>query len=199
MSDTIIVECNSPTVLQALNRIMQNFTPREMRPAMQEIGEKLKESTKRRFATSTAPDESPWPPLKEGTVLARLNSILYNYTDQRRDGLKKSFAKKDGSLNKRGRDRRDAARANMKPLVKTKMLAESISVQIIDGGAGVAVGTNRFSEKEKGGWKEGAAVHQFGSRDGRIPARPFLGLSNKDERMVLDILNMFVQEAASPR
>jgi len=57
------------------------------------------------------------------------------------------------------------------------------------------IGTNRFADE----WDGGAAVHQFGSKDGRIPARPFLGLSNSDERMVLDILNGFIQESVSAK
>jgi phage gpG-like protein len=35
-------------------------------------------------------------------------------------------------------------------------------------------------------------VHQFGSRNGKIPARPFLGLSRDDEIEVLDILDHYL-------
>jgi len=35
-------------------------------------------------------------------------------------------------------------------------------------------------------------VHQFGSRDGRIPARPFLGLSSQDEAEVIGILESYI-------
>lgn len=44
------------------------------------------------------------------------------------------------------------------------------------------VGTNRFA----GEWTGGAAVHQFGSRNGRIQARPFLGLSDEDAQQIED-------------
>ena len=78
-----------------------------------------------------------------------------------------------------------------KPLVDTGMLADTIRYQLTPGGNGVEIGTNRFA----GEWEGGAAVHQFGSRDGNIPARPFLGLSADDEREVLDILDRFMAQA----
>ena len=72
--------------------------------------------------------------------------------------------------------------ANKRPLVDSGLLAEQIVWQLLPGG--VEIGTNRFA----GQWPGGAAVHQFGSRDGRIPARPFLGLSAEDESAIVDIL-----------
>jgi phage gpG-like protein len=44
----------------------------------------------------------------------------------------------------------------------------------------------------------GAEVHQFGTRDGRIPARPFLGLSNSDKTTLLDSLASFLKEQVKP-
>lgn len=38
----------------------------------------------------------------------------------------------------------------------------------------------------------GAAVFHYGSRDGKIPARPF-GISASDETEVLDIIENFLQ------
>lgn len=38
------------------------------------------------------------------------------------------------------------------------------------------------------------ATHQFGDPSRGIPARPFLGLSDDDEQMVLEILEEFLQE-----
>ncbi|MDR1349238.1 MAG: phage virion morphogenesis protein [Zoogloeaceae bacterium] len=65
---------------------------------------------------------------------------------------------------------------------REQVLRRSIRYQITDGGASVEVGTNRTFNEGKG---VGAEVHQFGSRDGRIPARPFLGLSAADKTTVL--------------
>jgi phage gpG-like protein len=171
-------------VLDVLRQITERFTPAGMRPAMKEIGETLAASTKRRFATSTAPDGSPWKPLAQGTVLARLQKITDAYYAQNKRNVD---AKKAGKFNPKGAN----AVMSMKPLIDTGGLQRSIHYQITDGGAGVAIGTNRFA----GEWEGGAAMHQFGSRDGRLPARPFLGLSLQDKRTVLVVLNELLHGA----
>lgn len=88
------------------------------------------------------------------------------------------------------RGRRAASLAGRKPLVDTGTLAHGIYYRLIQNG--VQIGTNRFA----GEWDGGAAVHQFGSRNGRIPARPFLGLSADDKVTVLGILQRHFLEAA---
>ncbi|MDR2450945.1 MAG: phage virion morphogenesis protein [Candidatus Accumulibacter sp.] len=78
--------------------------------------------------------------------------------------------------------------ANKRPLIDTGELSDSIAWQII--GDDLIIGTNW------GDFDEGAAVHQFGSLDGRIPARPFLGLSAGDEASVLDLIERHIAGAA---
>lgn len=181
----ISVEFNDREVLDVLRQIMDRATPKGMRLAMKEIGESLVASTMQRFALSSAPNGSPWPALAEGTVLARLAKITGTYYKRTDKNKEKGLA---GKLNARG----TRAAAGIKPLIDTGGLRRSISYRIIDGGAGVEIGTNRFS----GEWKGGAAVHQFGSRDGRIPARPFIGMSENDKRTVLEILQELLFSAA---
>lgn len=175
MADSIRIAIDDHEVLSVLDQIAQHLSPAGMAPAMKEIGEALTESTQQRFSTSTGPDGQRWAPLAEGTVLSRLAQISGAY------------GKKDGKLNKKG----STAVMGMKPLVESGLLAGGIHYQLISGGAGVEIGTNRFA----GEWEGGAAVHQFGSSDGRIPARPFLGLSDSDRSEVLDILNRFLEDA----
>jgi phage gpG-like protein len=197
------------TVLAALNQLTRNFTPAGMRPVMMEIGEELAESTRRRFATATAPDGSPWKPLASGTVLARHREMIDRWDAMRSDmaARRKSFYKKDGSLNKRGQQRIGKFRtADDKPLNATGELSRSIRYQVTGGGAGVEIGTNRMY----------AATHQFGAtirpktkkalaipvgeddlrlvKKVTIPARPFLGLSAQDKTTVLDILRHFIEQ-----
>jgi phage gpG-like protein len=161
-------------VLSALNRLAKCASPSKMRPVMQEIGERLTESTKRRFGTSTGPDGSRWPGLAQGTVLARLSEVKGAY-------------KKTGKISKKGA----TAATNIKPLIDTGELSTTLRYQITDGGAAVEIGTNRtFSENGD----VGAEVHQFGTKNGRIPARPFLGLSDADKTTVLDRLARFLEE-----
>lgn len=176
MIESLSLIVDDREVLTVLNRIAEHFGPAGMAPAMQEIGEVLAESTQQRFSASIGPDGSRWAPLAQSTVLARLAKISGAY------------AKKSGKLSSKG----GSAVIGMKPLVETGMLQDTIRYQLIDGGAGVEIGTNRFA----GEWEAGAAVHQFGSRDGLILARPFLGLSGDDQAEVLDILGRFLDEAA---
>jgi phage virion morphogenesis protein len=90
-------------------------------------------------------------------------------------------------LNEIGR----SAGRSMKPLIDSGILQDTIHHQLTPDRMGVDIGTNRFS----GEWEGGAAVHQFGSRNGKIPARPFLGLSESDKTAVLDILDNYLRQA----
>jgi phage gpG-like protein len=75
----------------------------------------------------------------------------------------------------------------MRPLVDSGILQGTIRYRLINDGQGIEVGTNRFA----GEWDGGAAVLHFGSRDGKIPARPFIGISADDQTAILGILNNF--------
>lgn len=175
MSDGINITIDDAEVIARLRQLAERVGDAGMRPAYASIGELLMESTKRRFETGTAPEGARWAPLAPATVLGRLAEIGGAYT------------RKTGKLSAKGM----RAVTGMRPLVATGSLQDTITWQPIPGG--VAVGTNRFVEE----WPDGsAAVHQFGSKDGHIPARPFLGLSADDRGEVLDILQRFLEQAA---
>lgn len=172
MTDRITVEIDAAAVLAALDRLLNATGPAGLAPAFREIGEDLVESTKQRFSTSTAPDGAPWAPNAEATFIAYLERDEKNF-------------RKDGRLGAKG-----AARAaNKKPLVDSGLLQDSIGYEVTDDA--LFVGTNRFA----GEWDGGAAVHQFGSKKGTIPARPFLGLSDEDEAGVLEVLERHLSQA----
>ncbi|ANQ83696.1 phage virion morphogenesis protein, putative tail completion [Azoarcus olearius] len=174
MADRIAIELDVAPVLAHLDRLLRAAGPEGMAPALREIGEDLVEATKRRFETSTAPDGSRWVPNSEATFLHYL-------------GRSKSNFGKDGRLSGKG-----AGRAmGKKPLVDSGVLQDTIRYQV--EGLDLFVGTNRFS----GEWDGGAAVHQFGSRDGRIPARPFLGLDESGIVAVLEVLERHLLSTAS--
>ena len=192
MSDDLVnVRFYSAPVLVRLAEIGRRIE--DMSPAMKAIGEVLTESTKERFSASTAPDGSRWKPLAPATVLSRLAEISGQYAaysnlktgkeGRVRVGDKKGYFRKDGKLGSRG----ITAVMGQKPLVDTGILQDTIHYNLINGGRGVEIGTNRFA----GEWEGGAAVHQFGSRDGKIPARPFMGMSASDETSILEILDNF--------
>ena len=163
----ITVDFDAAASAQALGELERRVSPEGLKAPLTAIGELLAESTRQRFAAGTAPDGSRWAPNAESTYLGLLG---------KGDGRKK-----DGKVGARGVSKV----MGKKPLVASGQLAGSIRHQLLPGGTGVEVGTNRFADA----WDGGAAVHQFGSRDGRIPARPFLGLSDADETGVMAILN----------
>lgn len=173
MSELANFTLDSQPVLARLAQIRQHID--DLSPAMRAIGEIVTESTKQRFSDSTAPDGSRWKPNAPATVLGMLNQISGAY------------AKKSGRLTKKGA----TAVMGKKPLVATGILQDTIGYNLINGGDGVEIGTNRFA----GEWDGGAAVHQFGSRNGKIPARPFLGLSADDETDILAVLANFGSQA----
>lgn len=167
MSDAYSFVLDDKAVIERLAEIMRRVD--DMSPAMMAIGELLSESTKQRFTDSRAPDGKRWKENAPATVLARLAKLQASSSSRRR-------AKDPGPK---------------RPLVDTGILQDTIRYQVINSGRGVEVGTNRFS----GEWDGGAAVHQFGSRDGTIPARPFLGLSPDDQTDVLDVLDRFLEQS----
>lgn len=172
----IKVEIDDKQVLAALNRLLE--TGADMTPAMQDIGEYLVTSTRQRFQDGVAPDGTPWAPNSQTTYLLYL------------DKFGSSFGKKTGRLTKTGANRA----AGKKPgLGETKQLSTKIharatahSVEV--GSALEYAGTFHF----------GAKKHSFtGGKTpwGDIPARPFLGLSEDDKAMVLDILQEHLEGA----
>lgn len=175
MTDKITVQYDDARVSHVLDQLMRAVGPSGMAGAFAEMGEDLTESTKRRFASSTAPDGTPWPPNAQATLEAYLNRDAKNF-------------RKDGRLSQRGATRA----ANKRPLVDTGQYADSFLYQITDGGLGLELGTNRFADE----WDGGAAVHQFGNKAGTIPARPALGVSDEDETDVLEILFRHLERAA---
>lgn len=173
MSAIINVRLDSRPVIARLAEISRKFD--DLSPAMRSIGELLTESTKQRFSDSLTPEGERWKPNAPATVLGVLNRISGAYS------------KKTSRLTKKGA----SAAMGKKPLVDTGILQDTISPNLVNGGNSVEIGTNRFA----GEWDGGAAVHQFGSRDGKIPARPFMGISTDDETDILTILANFGSQA----
>lgn len=172
MADTFTIRFDDAQVLGRLREIAQRVD--NMAPVMASIGELIAESTKQRFSDSVGPEGQRWAANAEATVLARLAQIKGAYN-------------KKGKLSAKGM----TVAMNKKPLVDTGVLQDTIRYQVSSDGRSVAVGTNRFA----GEWDGGAAVLHFGDKKGRIPARPFLGLSASDKVSVLAQLDEFLKNA----
>lgn len=172
----IEIELDDKLVLDAINRLLD--TGADMTPAMQDIGEYLVDSTRRRFQDGVAPDGTPWAPNSETAYLSYLGKFG------------SSYSKKDGRLTKSGATRA----AGKKPLIgETKQLSTRIFSRATAHGVDVGspleyAGTQHF----------GAAAKSFtGGKTpwGDIPARPFLGLSSEDRDAVLDIVQEHIERA----
>lgn len=161
----ITFELDDKDLREALRRMAARLSEAGLRQAMDRIGSDLVESTEQRFASSTAPDGSRWKPNARSTMERLLAGT-------------RGGTRKDGKISAKGR----RVMIDKKPLVDTGQLADTIRHQHIPGG--VLIGTDHFF----GAFEGGAAVHQFGSRNGRIPARPFLGLSAADRTAIMGII-----------
>lgn len=137
-----------------------------LKPLFDDIGEHLAETTKMRFATSTAPDGTRWAPNTPATYLGYLSAF------------KTSFSK-SGRISAKGQ----ARASNKRPLIgETGLLAYTISY---DAGSN---SVDIFSPLIY------SAVQQFGNPNNRyfggalapIPARPYLGLSDDDRGAIIE-------------
>lgn len=173
----IDIQFDDSTVAAAFARLAEAGA--NLRPFMADVGELLSETTKQRFATSTSPDGTPWEPNTPLTITLFLNRFGGSY-------------KKDGGLSKKGEKRA----GGKKPLIgETGALSTTISYQagpdfVVIGSPMGYAGTQQF----------GAKARSFaGGRSpwGDVPARPFLGISNDDERGILDLAMEHLDAAAS--
>lgn len=131
------------------------------------VAEGIASRTIRRFDDQRAPDGTPWPPLSPATLLGEVRA---------RDRLK------GGGYSKRALERM----AKRKILIKTGRLRGSIAWKVV--GSRIYVGTNVVY----------APIHQFGGYAGRnrkvrIPARPFLGISQEDLQDAEEVLREWLR------
>ncbi len=173
----ITIDFQEGPVLAVLNELARRA--QDMEPALREMGEDLQDSTMRRFVTSTGPEGERWAPNSQVTILQYLAG---------RDGV---YAKRDGRLTKKG----VAAVQGKKPLIgNTRNLSSTITYQV-DGNTLIIGSPQKYAAVQQIGAHQG----EFG-RDrrnhpipwGDIPARPFLGVSDEDERTILDILSSYL-------
>lgn len=142
------IKSNDTQVTSWLNKLMQGTA--NPTPVLKLIGNQVANTTKvERFKTETAPDGTPWKPLKP------------------------EYRKRKLKLKPRRID---------KTLQSTGALRRSIVWQL--EGHSVLVGSNLVY----------APIHQLGGRTGRamIPARPYLGLSDGDQKAIVEIVGKYL-------
>lgn len=174
MAKTGRIEITDQGVQKALDQAIKAGT--QPKPMLEDIGELLIQSTKRRFSSSTAPDGSKWKPNSRVTIL----NYLARYSG--------SYRKRDGRLTKQGSVRAAAK----KPLIgETGSLSSQIFWQL-DGSDSLLVGSPmKYAAAQHFGMPKGYASTDKRGRPipwGEIPARPFLGISEQDSFSILDII-----------
>jgi phage gpG-like protein len=126
-------------------------------------------STKRNFATETAPDGRPWKAWSK-SYAARAE----------RENIQK--LRKQPGYHKSGPSLYDSATSRDAYTLQTFGVSQAAI-----GGAAVAVVGSALPDY----W----TVHQYGRLDGTVPARPFLGLSDEFQARAIHILDTHVDDS----
>lgn len=166
------VEIHDEELLKGLDDLAK--AAKETRPVLAQIGEFMVDSTKQRFATSTAPDGTPWAKNSPTTLMLYLSEF------------KGSFSKK-GGLTKKGMARAGSKR----PLIgKSRMLSSQIFYKLGEGS--LAWGSTMIYAAPQ---QFGAEKHEFKGVApwGDVPARVFLGVSDKDRANILDTIYEYLR------
>lgn len=193
------IDIDDQAVVSAINKAVTEL--QDLRPMQEEIGELLVDSTRQRFATSTAPDGSRW--------LANSRVTIERFLDR------KGYYGKTGKLNAKG----SQAAMGKKPLIgRSRSLSTQIRYQV-ESGALVIGSSMEYARVQQKGAKQGEfgrvvasnikRFRQFDEKDfrrysgtkkghpvpwGNIPARPFLGISNEDREAILDVIERRLSE-----
>lgn len=131
------------------------------REVWRRVGQELRAESMRCFQRQESPDGTPWEPLADSTLLSRAY-------------------KRTRSAEGRGRQRKILSRtANARILMDTGRLRGSVAVESDERSARI------------GSALVYARVHQQGDRGGKIPARPYLGLSDEGRERVRAVLERF--------
>ena len=174
----ITIQIDNQQIRQAFTRLVASA--KDPRPVLEQIGELLVDSTRQRFGASIAPDGSPWAKNSPTTLMRYLN--VY----------KGAFSKRDGRLTKSGANRV----TSKKPLIgETGSLSSPIDYAV-EGGV-LAVGSTMIYGVVQ---QFGAKKREFGGKSpwGDIPARPFLGVSDRDSQNILDTISAYLGNSARP-
>lgn len=139
----------------------------DMSPVMEDLGEYLVTSTKARFPTGTAPDGTKWAPKSQATLA--------------RYGAKKSN------------------RVDVRPLygpsgMLSRMIFHSASQTEVSWGSNMIYSAVMQFGAAKGAF--GAMSNGASIPWGRIPARPFIGISAEDEVNIIATLEDWLERAA---
>ena len=142
-----------------LDQVVRNMG--SLRPALMEIGEHLQGAVEERFRSETDPEGNPWEPLSDFTKANKRNDQIL--TESGGPGLRGSIHYRAGNdYLEQGTNKIYGAIHQLGGTIKAK------------GSGGLAIG------RPSGAF---AIVKQV-----KIPARPYLGLSDSDRQVIDEIL-----------
>lgn len=180
----ITVEVQDKEVMAALSRLAGSVS--NMKPALSEIGNTIKESTRLRIASGKqSPDGAPWKPWARSTAatrrksgkgeLMRFNSMLLN------------------SINYRAAENSVEIGTNVKYAAIHQFGGD------IQQNAHTRLGSSRRKRTASGRWSKkrvSVSQHARGAYSIHIPARPFLGISGADKTGILKALQKHIAKAS---
>jgi phage virion morphogenesis protein len=136
----------------------------DLTPAMEEIGDELVKSTKKRFELSHGPDGRRWKPNAKSTILALIRKKIGSVANKKPLVVTGTLAR--------------------------TIFSEAKKTEVIIGSPMIYAGTQQFGAKkgEFGKTKRGGAIPW-----GDIPARKFLGISEEDRQTALNILRAHLE------
>lgn len=191
-----VVTLQAETALGFFDRVSRQL--RDTRALRRSLGELLVDSTRARFVASRGPDGAAWEPLAPSTVAAWI------------EGFGKSLRNRRGELNAAGR-RKLGAR---KPLVGASRRLATEIVYRLDGesllvGSALAYapfhqfGTDPYTIRPRNAkmlfWPGARHPARKVNHPG-VPARPFVGLSERDARdMVVTTAEHLLRQSFPPR
>lgn len=160
------------------------FEERDTTDLHRDIGEHLVNSTDERFEQQKSPDGAPWAPLSPATLISAY---------QRKRKANRAF--KRG----RGGTREETAgfarfKANKKILQDKGIrggLRGSINYRAEDGS--VAIGANKiYAAAHQRGLGQRSSLNKRGF--GKLPARPFVGVSDEDQTVITGIVRRWIKD-----
>ncbi len=192
----IKVEIADNKVIQALDKLAR--ATENTRPVLELIGDMLVDSTRQRFATSTAPDGTRWASNSQVTILRYLAAKSGKFSSKG-----KRTGDKDGYFYKKGADKGRVAAKGIEAVIGKRPLighsgdlARQISPKI-EGKDTLYIGsTMKYAAVQQFGAKR----HEFQGKApwGDIPDRPFLGISDQDRANILDTISDYLTDSFRP-
>ncbi|MEW6670219.1 MAG: phage virion morphogenesis protein [Thermodesulfobacteriota bacterium] len=156
-------------------------------PVMKAIGEYMLRSTEDRFRSQgPAPDGTPWAPLSRSTLRRKKHRKILTETTALRSSIHYQLMGQAAVAVGTGRNIPYAAIQQLGGAIKHK--ARSLTLAF--------TGKGRFMSRRAAGKQKSGAVRvafaAIGAHETRIPARSYIGVSEKDSAWIVNRINQYL-------